>query len=156
VTPDEIASRNQALLVIGACAIGALAYAGFWLLTSEHWVAVRLRVIMSRSGEASAPAADTSAVHVSIPRSDTPTDTNDDDDIMPRIGRRLSDTEIVAMLAVQRGKDNKWRFSANQIAALVGGSHNDVMAQIRALRSGPVEPVYPERPHPLEKFKVVN
>jgi len=35
------------LLVVGACAVGALAYAGFWLLTSEHRVAVWIRSIMS-------------------------------------------------------------------------------------------------------------
>jgi hypothetical protein len=63
MTPEEIASRNQALLVIGACAIGALAYAGFWLLTSEHRVAVWIRSIMS-SGVARDTAGDASAGQV--------------------------------------------------------------------------------------------
>jgi hypothetical protein len=41
---------------------------------------------------------------------------------MPRVGRRLSDGEIVTLLATQKGVDGaKYRFSANEIYALVKG-----------------------------------
>lgn len=54
----------------------------------------------------------------------------------PRISTRLSDTETIALLAAQRGKDGKHRYSANQIHGLVGGARADVLAQVRALREG--------------------
>jgi hypothetical protein len=54
----------------------------------------------------------------------------------PRISTRLSDAETVALLAAQRGKDGKHRYSANQIHGLVGGARADVLAQVRQLREG--------------------
>jgi hypothetical protein len=77
------------------------------------------------------------------------------DDIMPRIGRELTDTELITVLAVQR-KGGAYRSSANQIATYVGGDRNTVLALIREIRAERPAPVYPERPHPLEKFKAVN
>jgi len=47
----------------------------------------------------------------------------------------LTDAEIVILLGVQR-RGGKYRFSANQIQALVGGDRNTVMRQIRELREG--------------------
>jgi hypothetical protein len=52
----------------------------------------------------------------------------------PRISTRLSDTEMIALLAAQRGKDGKHRYSANQIHGLVGGARADVLAQVRTIR----------------------
>jgi hypothetical protein len=56
--------------------------------------------------------------------------------------RRMSDVEIVALLAMQRSADGAWRFSANAIAQLVGGRRDAVLGQIRALR-GENAAVYP-------------
>jgi len=58
----------------------------------------------------------------------------DDGTETPRISRRLSDTEVVTLLAVQRAPGGRHRFSANQIAQLVGGTRADVLAQVRAIR----------------------
>lgn len=48
MTPEQTANQNTALLMTIAAIIGALAWAGLWLLTSEHKIAVWFRVIMSR------------------------------------------------------------------------------------------------------------
>lgn len=97
--------------------------------------------IMSPVWEDTPRAADTSAVHVPVPSTDTSASTTpEEDDIteMPRIGRRLSDTEIIVLLALQKGEDGtKYRFSANQIYELVKGPRAEVLAQIRAIRDGP-------------------
>jgi len=53
----------------------------------------------------------------------------------PRLSLRLSDAEMIALLAAQRGKDGKHRYSANAIHTLVGGSRADVLAQVRQLRA---------------------
>jgi hypothetical protein len=42
---------------------------------------------------------------------------------------------MVALLAAQRRKDGKHRYSANQIHALVGGSRAAVLDQMRELRA---------------------
>jgi hypothetical protein len=58
----------------------------------------------------------------------------------------MSDAELIALLAVQRDDQNKHRFSANKIAALVGGTREDVLDQIRAVRNLPdYQPLTPEQ-----------
>ena len=52
-----------------------------------------------------------------------------------RISRRMTDVEVIALLAVQRTPEGKERFSANAIAALVGGTRSEVLAQVRAIRN---------------------
>ena len=52
-----------------------------------------------------------------------------------RISRRLTDVELIALLAVQRTPEGKERFSANAIAALIGGTRAEVLAQVRAIRN---------------------
>ena len=52
-----------------------------------------------------------------------------------RISRRLTDVELIALLAVQRTPEGKERFSANAIAALIGGTRSEVLAQVRAIRN---------------------
>jgi hypothetical protein len=66
---------------------------------------------------------------------------------MPRISRRLSDQDMIALLAVQRTSKGKLRYSANQIAQLVGGSRAEVLALIKTIREGPAEfrPLTPEQ-----------
>jgi hypothetical protein len=120
------------------------------------------RLIMSRPGETHARAADTEAVHVPVLSTETTAsaaagalDISDDFE-MPRVGRRLSDGEIVTMLAAQKRADGKYRFSANEIYGLVKGPRAEVLTQIREIRDGPGEPVYPPTPHPLDRFKAVN
>lgn len=72
------------------------------------------------------------------------TGTTDRTGTAPKISRRMTDSDIIAVLTVQRttdknGKD-KERFSANQIADLVGGTRADVLAQVRAIRNLPQFP----------------
>lgn len=52
-----------------------------------------------------------------------------------RISRRLTDVELIALLAVQRTAAGKERFSANAIAALMGGTRAEVLVQVRASRN---------------------
>jgi hypothetical protein len=54
---------------------------------------------------------------------------------MPRVSSKLSDQEVIVLLAAQRGKDNKYRYSANAIHSLVGGDRNTVLATIKELRT---------------------
>ncbi len=73
---------------------------------------------------------------------------------MPRVGRRLSDDAIVAMLATQKGEDGaKYRFSANQIYDLVKGPRADVLAQIKVIRDGPAAPQVREHQARLEQLQ---
>lgn len=51
--------------------------------------------------------------------------------------RDITDTEWIAWMAVARGKDKKYRFSANAIHAAVGGDRNSVLATIKELRAIP-------------------
>jgi hypothetical protein len=48
MTPADVANRNVALLMTLAAVGGALAWAGWWLLTSDHPIAARFRALMSR------------------------------------------------------------------------------------------------------------
>jgi hypothetical protein len=54
---------------------------------------------------------------------------------MASFKRDKTDIEWIAHMAVARGKDNKYRFSANQIHAAVGGDRNAVLATIKELRA---------------------
>ncbi len=57
-----------------------------------------------------------------------------------RISRRMNDAELIALLAVQRTETNAYKYSANKIATLIGGTREDVLSQIRAIRSLPQYP----------------
>lgn len=48
--------------------------------------------------------------------------------------RNMSDEELIALLAVMRLPSGGYRFSANEILKIVGGTAADVKAQIAALR----------------------
>src|SRR4051794_20207899 len=97
-------------------------------LARVWWPVLWARVapfLMSRSRGNTPRAADTSAVHVLVPRTDTsagttaPTLDITDDPDLPRVSTRHSDRAIVIYLAAQRGEDGaKYRFSANQIYEL--------------------------------------
>lgn len=56
---------------------------------------------------------------------------------MPRLSRSMPDNEMIVLLATQKGKDNKYRYSANAIHTLVGGDRNTVLATIKAIRDVP-------------------
>lgn len=56
---------------------------------------------------------------------------------MPRLSRTLGDGELIVLLAAQRGKDGKHRFSGNDIFKLMGGDRNAVLAKIKAVRATP-------------------
>lgn len=60
-----------------------------------------------------------------------------------RISRRMTDVEVIALLAVQKTAAGKERFSANAIAALVGGTRAEVLAQVRAIRNVASPPAFP-------------
>lgn len=117
-------------------------------LLFTHWGEVAqaaTRIMPSKPRTVAVSAPDIEAVYIPVSH----TDMDDDIDEMPRIGRRLSDTEVVILLAAQRRIDGKQRFSANQIYALVGGDRNTVMRQIKELREGPnpaeYRPITPEQ-----------
>jgi hypothetical protein len=62
------------------------------------------------------------------------------------ISRKMSDTEVIVVLAVQRRPDGNYRFSSNRIAHLIGGTRNEVLDQIRAIRgASSVAAVSPNR-----------
>lgn len=100
--------------------------------------------VMSTPKFSTPRTTDTTAVHVPVPRTSTSASTTPetrditDNYEMPRVGRRLSDPDIVVLLALQKGEDGaRYRFSANQIYELVKGPRADVLSQIRAVREGP-------------------
>jgi hypothetical protein len=66
----------------------------------------------------------------------TAAETGTGDWSVPRISTRLSDDNLVVMLAAQRGPQGKWRFSANKIHDLVGGSRAAVLAQVKEIQQG--------------------
>lgn len=61
----------------------------------------------------------------------------DIDAVNSGIPRSIADGEMIALLAIQRGRDGKYRYSANAIHTLVGGDRNTVLATIRELRATP-------------------
>ena len=63
---------------------------------------------------------------------------------MQRLSRRLSDRDMVALLAVQWAPGGKLRYSANQRAA---GRRGEVLALAKTIREGPAEfrPLTPEQ-----------
>jgi hypothetical protein len=48
--------------------------------------------------------------------------------------RNMRDEELIALLAVMRSPNGGYRFSANEILKIVGGTAADVKAQVAALR----------------------
>lgn len=149
-------------------AIGVVVMTLFVLfLWAVNTLPQKVRAIMSRPAPADGAKKPAELVHVPVPPTSTEARTSDsapsgtegaapDTDAleagtegweMPRISRRLSDAEMIAMLAVQRTSAGKLRYSANAIAALVGGSRAEVLAQVRAIREGPAEfrPLSPEQ-----------
>ncbi len=92
-------------------------------------------VIMSRQEHAPIiQKADMSAV--SIPVLEPPDDTGIDWQ-MPRVSAYLSDNELVVMLARQKLKDGKYRFSANKIVDTMGLNRNEVLEVVRQVRAVP-------------------
>jgi len=88
--------------------------------------------IMSSVPTGAARTADTTAVPVPVPG--TSTATEEPAWQLPRVSRRLSDRELLILLAAQIGKDNKPRFSANALHTLLGGNRSEVLALIREAR----------------------
>ncbi len=66
----------------------------------------------------------------------------------PVILHNLSKEATIAMLAVQKDGDGKYRYSKNQIAAFVGGTKADILRTIDLYR----EPK-PEQPRPLGRVE---
>jgi Phage integrase family len=120
-------------LVLFLISLGLL---GAFVLVLWAINAVKARLIMSRSQPASAPDRAAELVQVPIPATSTAQGTtaaapsgtvgaapdthgpNAGTEAweMPRISRRLSDQDMIALLAVQRTSAGKLRYSANQIA----------------------------------------
>lgn len=159
MTFDEAASIF--VLVMSALLLGwryrPRVFFGRLLATIRH---VAGFFVMSRPTEDAPSETDTEAVHVPVLSTDTSASTAEDEhDIsddyeMPRIGRRLSDTEITTLLALQKGVDGaKHRFSANQIYDLVKGPRAEVLAQIRAVREGPPAPQVRDHQARLEQLR---
>lgn len=148
------------LLLFGLCFLAAAALIGLFKL--NHWLHTRSptpRHYVASADQPSPQKADTKAVHVPVP-APPPTpgtgrsmlDITEDEDL-PRVGRRLSDDSIIAVLATQKGEDGaKYRFSANQIYDLVKGPRADVLAQVKAIRDGPPAPYVREHQDRLEQL----
>jgi hypothetical protein len=108
--------------------------------------------IMSRPHKEEPVSSDTSAVHVPVPSTDTsggtaPEARDISGDRWPMsVTTRDTDQVIVTYLAAQKRPDGKYRFSANEIYTLVKGPRAEVLAQVRAIREGPPEPVYAKYP----------
>lgn len=82
----------------------------------------------------------------------TPVDTSTP---VPRTNKRLSDAEWIALLATAKGDNGKDRFSANQIAAIIGGTRKDVLDQVRAVRNLPEYPgLKPEQQATREELQL--
>ena len=65
-----------------------------------------------------------------------------DDWELPRLSARLSDAEMIVLLATQRRADGKHRYSANQIQTLIGGDRNTVLARVKEPRETRLPAVY--------------
>lgn len=112
------------------------------------WQLWRDRIIMSRQRQSPVPAAGMEPVYIPVSQygmdaggmEDDMPPTPDIDAVdggMPRLSRNITDGEMIVLLAAQRGKDGKHRFSANAIHELVGGDRNTVLAKIKAIRATP-------------------
>lgn len=148
---DTLGDVVMCFLVVAAVIIVPAAIARAW------WPVLKREVvglfIMSR--EAETPTEKTGMDLVCIPVSHTSMDGGMEDDFeMPRIGRRLSDEEIITVLATQKGIDGaKYRFTANEIALLLKGDRNTRLDQIRAVREGPPAPQVREHQAKLEQLQ---
>lgn len=115
------------------------------------WLPVLRAKVMSREKSGAPSIADTSAVHVPIPNTDTGVSTvpETDDIINDRwpagISTRDPDHVIITYLAVQKRSDGSYRFSANEIYTLVKHAPRaDVLRQIKEIREGPPKATYRE------------
>ena len=54
---------------------------------------------------------------------------------IPQFNRDMTESEWIVYMAVARGKDKKYRFSANAIHTAIGGDRNAVLATIKELRT---------------------
>ena len=61
---------------------------------------------------------------------------------MPRVSRNITDGAMIVLLAMQKGANGKYRYSANAIHTLVGGDRNAVLAKIKELRAAPAPAEY--------------
>lgn len=111
----------------------------------ERW---RAAFVMSRERRAAHHAAGMDAGNIPVSRygmdaggmDDPPPAAPDIDAVnagMPRLSRDITDNEMIVLLAAQRGKDKKYRYSANAIHGLVGGDRNTVLATIKSIRDVP-------------------
>jgi len=158
--PPQAPPEPNGLLLFGLCVLGACALIG--LLKLNHWLHTR-RDYVAPGTPMLVEKPDTRAVHVPVPGIDTRAGTTlpardiTEDAEMPRVGRRLSDDAIVAMLATQKGEDGaKYRFSANQIYELVKGPRAEVLDRIRTIREGPVAPQVREHQARLAEIQAAH
>jgi len=161
-TPDQIANVTEAITAALWLGVALAIYAYLSHRTEDNgptrWQRWRdwLTTHYLTSSSDSAPPHDAGMELVSIPVSQTsmddhtsaPTgagmsiaapdidalDAGMDDWSMPRLSARLSDAEMIVLLATQRRADGKHRYSANQIQTLIGGDRNTVLARIKELR----------------------
>ena len=105
------------------------------LFTRRDEIAQAARSIMPSRPTSAPIARDMDLVSIPVRHTSMDAHTTGDDHEMPRIGRALSDPDIVILLAAQK-RAGKFRFSANQIHTLVGGDRNIVLRQVREIREG--------------------
>lgn len=158
---DTLGDVIMLVLIVAALAVVPYKLAKVWIVPPVKRLIGLF--VMSTPAESSPRAADMDAVYIPVPHTSmddhTSVEARDitDDYDMPRIGRRLNDGEIIALLATQKGVDGaRYRFSANEIAALVKGDRNTVLAQIRDIRAAPPAPHVREHQARLEQLATVN
>jgi len=94
----------------------------------------RAPVVMSRSEKAPPETSDMRAVSIPVPDTSINADTPWQ---MPRVSAYLSENELTVLLARQKKKDGKHRFSANEIFTIMGGNRNEVLKLVREVRETP-------------------
>lgn len=65
-------------------------------------------------------------------------------ELVPDVSHRMSDITIIALLAMQKDDDAEYRFSANEIAELIGKRRAGTLEHVRSLRPAKKK----ELPHP--------
>lgn len=145
LSQQDIANWAMIIITVGALAIGLISMLVGQLMRAIDWwrdgVAQAESIVMSKSAEnapgtGSVPAGtDLVPAHQYQAEAGTPRE-NVPAPEPPRISHNLEQNELIILLTVQK-RDGAYRFSANEIAALVGGKRSDVLDLIASVRNPP-------------------
>lgn len=82
----------------------------------------------------------------------TPVPVRDDETDDITVPKSMKNHDLVALLAVQKTDDDKPRWSANEIAAFVGGTRKDVLEVIRSVRGETPKPAA----QPMQQYRTLD